>query len=321
MQASRFLRCAFVISSFFAFLILAIPSTLHAQTNSGTVQGTVVDPSKAAVPGAKVRLENPVSGHVNEVETGTDGSFRVANIPLNPYHLTVTAPGFNNFAQDVDVRSTVPITLDIGLTLGAAATNITVTESASDLLEVTPTEHTDVDRQLFDQLPLESPSSSVSSLITLASPGVVADSNGLFHGLGDHAENSFSVDGQPITDQQSKVFSNQIPADSIQSMEVIEGAPPAEYGGKTSVVINVTTRSGLGQTQPHGSVTESYGSFGTESPAFDLAFGSQKWGNFIAANGLTTDRFLDPPEHTAYHDNGNEENIFDRADYKLSECR
>ena len=320
MQASRFLRCAFVISSFFAFLILAIPSTLHAQTNSGTVQGTVVDPSKAAVPGAKVRLENPVSGHVNEVETGTDGSFRVANIPLNPYHLTVTAPGFNNFAQDVDVRSTVPITLDIGLTLGAAATNITVTESASDLLEVTPTEHTDVDRQLFDQLPLESPSSSVSSLITLASPGVVADSNGLFHGLGDHAENSFSVDGQPITDQQSKVFSNQIPADSIQSMEVIEGAPPAEYGGKTSVVINVTTRSGLGQTQPHGSATESYGSFGTESPAFDLAFGSQKWGNFIAANGLTTDRFLDPPEHTAYHDNGNEENIFDRADYKLTDA-
>jgi len=43
----------------------------------------------------------------------------------------------------------------------------------------------------------------------------------LFHGLGDHAENSFSVDGQPITDQQSKVFSNQIPVDSIQSMQVI----------------------------------------------------------------------------------------------------
>jgi hypothetical protein len=75
---------------------------------------------------------------------------------------------------------------------------------------------------------------------------VAADSNGLFHGLGDHASNSFSVDGQPITDQQSKVFSNQIPADSIQSLEVISGAPPAEFGGKTSLVIVVTTQSGLG---------------------------------------------------------------------------
>ena len=207
----------------------------------------------------------------------------------------MTAPGFANFTQDVDVRSTVPITLDIGLKLGAATTNVTVTENAADLLEVTPTEHTDVDRGLFEDLPLESQSSSVSSLITLASPGVVADSNGLFHGLGDHAENSFSVDGQPITDQQSKVFSNQIPADSIQSIEVIEGAPPAEYGGKTSVVVEVTTRSGLGQTKPHGSVTTSYGTFGTANEGFDVAYGGQKWGNFISVNGLNTSRFLDPP--------------------------
>src|SRR6202163_1904197 len=127
-------------------------------------------------------------------------------------------------------------------------------------------------------VPLESASSSVSSLITLSSPGVVADSNGNFHGFGDHAENSFSVDGQPITDQQSKVFSNQIPADSIQSMEVIEGAPPAEYGGKTSLVINVTTRSGLGATTPHGDVTASYGTFGSSNGGFDLSYGQQRWG-------------------------------------------
>ncbi len=111
-----------------------------------------------------------------------------------------------------------------------------------DLVENDSTFHTDVDRGLFQKLPLESQSSSVSSLVTLASPGVAADSNGLFHGLGDHASNSFSVDGQPITDQQSKVFSNQIPSNSIQSLEVISGAPPAEFGGKTSLVIEVTTR-------------------------------------------------------------------------------
>ena len=319
MQASRFSLSTFVAFSFLTFLILVIPRVLRAQSNSGIVQGTVVDPSKAAVPGAKVRLENPVSGHVNEADTGVDGSFRVANIPLNPYHLTVTARGFNNFAQDVDVRSTVPISLTINLTLGATTTDITVTESASDLVEVTPTEHTDVNRQLFNELPLESASSSISSLITLASPGIVADSNGLFHGLGDHAENSFSVDGQPITDQQSKVFSNQIPEDSVQSMEVIEGAPPAEFGGKTSVVVKVTTRSGLGQTTPHGEVTTSYGTFGSSSLDANVAFGGLKWGDFTSLSGLNTDRFLDPPEFQVLHDKGNEENVFDRLDFKLSD--
>jgi len=302
-----------------AALSLATPSRVSAQGNSGMIEGTVTDPSNAAVPGAKVRIENPVSQHIQEVATGTDGKFQIPNIPFNPYHLTVTASGFANAAQDVDVRSTVPITLDISLKLGTAATNITVTENAADLVEVTPTEHTDVDRGLFEQLPLESQSSSVSSLITLASPGITADSNGLFHGLGDHAENSFSIDGQPITDQVSKVFSNQIPADSIQSMEVIEGAPPAEYGGKTSVVAVVTTRSGLGQSQPHGSINTSYGSFGSTTEGFDVAYGGQNWGNFVSISGLNTSRFLDPPEATALHDKGNEENAFDRLDFKLTD--
>ena len=191
-------------------------------------------------------------------------------------------------------------------------------EAGADLVENDPIGHTDVDRGLFDKIPLESQSSSMSSLVTQASPGVAADSNGLFHGLGDHASNSFSVDDQPITDQQSKIFSNQIPVDSIQSLEVIPGAPPAEYGGKTSLVIVATTRSGQGVTTPHGSVNASYGSFGSSNVGVDLAYGGQKWGNFISANGLNSGRFLDPPEFRVVHDKGNEQNIFDRVDYQVS---
>ncbi len=78
-------------------------------------------------------------------------------------------------------------------------------------------------------------------------------------------------------------------------MEAIEGAPPAEYGDKTSVVINITTRSGQGVTTPHGSVSVEYGSFGSVNGGFDLAYGGQKWANFVAANALNTGRFLEPP--------------------------
>ena len=109
-----------------------------------------------------------------------------------------------------------------------------------------------------------------------------------FMDLGDHASNSFSIDGQPITDQQSKVFSNQIPSNSVQSIEVISGAPPAEFGGKTSLVIQVTTRSGQGVTKPTGSVTTSYGTFGSATGAVDLSYGGKNWGNFIEVDGLNT---------------------------------
>jgi hypothetical protein len=220
-------------------------------------------------------------------------------------------------SQSFEIRSVVGTNLNLVLQVAAADSTVTV-EASGDLVETDSTFHTDVDRELFTKVPMESESSGLSSLVTETTPGVAADSNGLFHGLGDHASNSFSVDGQSITDQQSKVFSNQIPSDSIQSIEVISGAPPAEYGGKTSLVIVATTRSGQGVTKPTGSVSSSYGSFGSATAGFDLAWGGKKWGNFIEADGLNSGRFLDPPEFVVFHDKGNEQNVFDRVDYNFT---
>jgi hypothetical protein len=300
--------------------ILCVGLSLGAGAQSGgsstSIRGMVMDPTGAVVPSATVEIRNLVSGFDRTTSTTNSGAFSFPNVPFNPYHLTVTAAGFAPYAEDVEVRSAVPVDVKISLALAGASGTITVT--AGDLLENTPIFHSDIDRALFDKLPLESQSSSVSSLVTLTTPGVAADSNGLFHGLGDHAENSFSVDGQPITDQQSKMFSNQIPVDSIESLEVISGAPPAEFGDKTSLVIKVTTRSGQGVTAPHGDFRASYGSFGTSNIGFDLAYGGEKWGNFISTSGLNSGRYLDAPEFTVMHAKGNEEDVFDRVDYQFA---
>lgn len=294
----------------------------NAQTGSsaGSIHGLVVDPSGAWIAGATITIHNPVSGFSATATSDANGAFDFHNLPFSHYHLTVSAKGFSTAEQDADVRSSVPLQLKTSLVLGTATTTVNVTEASEDLIDTESTTQTNVDRSLFDKLPLESASSGLSSLVTESSPGVSADSNGLFHGLGDHASNSFSVDGQPITDQQSKTFSNQLPVGAIDSMQVIEGAPPAEYGDKTSLVIVATTRSGLGATTPHGDVTLSYGNFGTTNEGFDLASGNNTWGNFISINGMNTGRFLDTPEFNVMHDHGNEENLFDRVDYKPEEA-
>ena len=308
-------------ATFLLVLFFTVVTNALAQTGNATsITGVVLDPSGAVIVNAMVDVRNPVSGFSRNAITDVAGKFTIPNVPFNSYHVMVTAKGFDAYAQDVDVRSTVPVDLSIALKVEGSSESVTVEANGEDLLEKSSTFHTDIDRGLFDKLPLESQSSSLSSLVTLSSPGIAADSNGLFHGMGDHAENSFSVDGQPITDQQSKVFSNQIPLDSIASMEVISGAPPAEFGEKTSVVINATTRSGRGLTKPTGSVTASYGSFGTSTAGFNLGYGGQKWGNFISVSGLNTGRFLDPPEFTVIHAKGNEENLFDRIDYQVSKA-
>jgi hypothetical protein len=304
----------------FVFFFAISQSGLKAQLagNAGSITGTVMDGTGAIVPGATVKIENPVSGYARTATSDSSGHYQFTNLPLNPYHLSVSMTGFASYSQDVQVRSLVPVTVKINLAVGTASTVVNVT--GSDLVESDSTFHTDVDRAMINKLPLESQSSSLSSLVTLSSPGVAADSNGLFHGLGDHASNSFSIDGQPITDQQSKVFSNQIPSNSIQSIEVISGAPPAEYGDKTSLVIQVTTRSGQGVTKPTGSITSSYGTFGSATGAIDLSYGGKNWGNFIEVDGLNTGRFLDPPEFVVFHDKGNEINIFDRIDRQITQA-
>jgi Carboxypeptidase regulatory-like domain len=303
------------IAVFMVAILLA--SCVLAQSNSGTVTGTVTDPSGAVLAGASVSIDNPVSEYSRKVLTDKAGHYQFTSLPFNPYHLEISATSFANSAQDVDVRSTVPVTLTTALQVGTASSTVTV-QGGQDLVENDSTFHTDVDRGLFQKVPLESQSSSLSSLVTLTSPGVAADSNGLFHGLGDHASNSFSIDGQPITDQQSKVFSNQFPSNSIQSIEVISGAPPAEFGGKTSLVIVATTRSGQGLTKPTGSINTSYGTFGSATAGIDLGYGGQNWGNFFELDGLNTGRFLDPPEFVVFHDKGNEQNVFDRIDREFT---
>jgi len=276
-----------------------------SQSTAGTVTGTVTDATGAFIPGASVQIGNSVSGFTRAATADASGAFRFVNIPFNSYRLTVSNAGFQSFNRTVPVNSSIPVSVVVVLPVATANQTITV-EAPEDLVETDSAAHTDIERATIDRLPVESLSSGLSSIITLSSPGVSADSDGQVHGLGDHAENSISLDGQPISDQQSKVFSNQVPSSAVQSLEVIEGAPPAEYGDKTSLVIKATTRSGQGVTTPTGSVALDYGSFGSSDMSVDLAYGGKNWGNFIAADGLQTGRFLDAPEFVVYHDKGNE---------------
>jgi hypothetical protein len=299
-------------------MLLALASPVYCQSlgNAATLSGTVVDQTDAVVPNAVVRIHNPISGYERTTKTGLNGAFTFVNIPQNQYHVEVSAVGFERQEQDVNLRSAIPVTLPVHLNLAGSHTEVTVEAAGADLVETVTYAHNDIDKTLTDSLPTGAPGSGLSDAITLGTPGVVADSNGFFHPLGDHAQVTFSVDGQPVSDQQSKQFSTQMPLNAIQSMQVITGAPPAEFGDKTSLVVETTTRSGMGQTQPTGSLTTEYGSFGTVSQDLAIGFGGKNWGSFTAANGMRSGRFLDTPEFQPIHAAGNDENVFQRFDYQ-----
>src|SRR5438876_4379682 len=304
-------------SLFFLLTITLILSysAFGQSLTAGSVSGTVTDPNNAVVPNATVTIENAVTGYKQSVNTGTDGAFRFENVPFNNYVYSVSASGFSAVRGSINIRTSVPITLSIPLAVSTATETVTVTTNAAEVLENVSTAHTDVDQSLITRLPIRSPGSGLSDAITLAAPGVVADSNGFFHPQGDHAQTSYSIDNQSISDQQSKMFSTQLPPDAVQSLEVITGSTPAEYGDKTSLVVNVITKSGLNQTKPTGSFSTTYGTFGTISQDASVGYGSARLGNFVTFSFERSGRFLDTPEFTTLHDRGTSGNIFDRIDY------
>ena len=102
-------------------LILFFCATSSWAQSGGNIEGVLKDPSGAVLPGAAVEISNPVSGYRRETVTGLGGDFRFTNLPFNPYHLVVNAKGFSPHTVDVDVRSTVPVTLGIDLKLGSTS--------------------------------------------------------------------------------------------------------------------------------------------------------------------------------------------------------
>ena len=285
---------------------------LYAQGTSGSLTGTVTDVTGAIIPNATVSIQNPVSGFNKSAITDSTGHYTFPNLPFNRYHLSAAATGFAASSTDVQVRNAQSTSADLKLAVGAASQEVTV--EADDIRDTGALQSDTVDRALFDKLPLVQTSSPLSSLVTLSTPGIASDSNGLFHPLGEHADTTFSIDGQPISDQQSRVFGNQLSPNIIQSVNVINGIAPPEYGDKTSLVVETTTRSGIGQLHPTGTVGANYGTFGTVSPFVALGFGTDKFGSFLSVDGFRSGRFLDTPEYTPIHDRGNSENCFDRFD-------
>src|SRR5262245_30382121 len=191
-----------------ACLLCGLPASGLAQSrgSAGTVNGLVSDPNGSVIAYATVVIQNPVTGYRRSATTDATGAFRFSDVPQNNYQLSVSANGFNSVSQSLAVRTSVPISVNIPLTVGDVSNEMTIESSAANVENI-PTSHTDVDQSLITRLPVRSPGSGLSDVVTFAAPGVVADSNGFFHSLCDHAQSSIALDNQPISDQSSKAFS------------------------------------------------------------------------------------------------------------------
>ncbi|MDG2539970.1 TonB-dependent receptor [Dyella jiangningensis] len=174
-----------------------------------------------------------------------------------------------------------------------------------------------IDQKAIQQLPLGD--STPLNQVILQAPGVVQDSYGGVHVRGDHANLQYRINGVIIPESISG-FGQTLDARTIQSVKLLDGALPAQYGLRTAAVVDIDTKSGhdLGNG---GSVGITGGSFGTLNPNASLWGSSDRWSWFVTANYLENDVGIEnpTPSRTPIHDHTNQVKGFGDISYLIDD--
>jgi outer membrane receptor protein involved in Fe transport len=296
-------------------LILFGP-TVFAQARIGSIQGVVKDPGGALVPNATITVTQPVTGYRQTTQTDAQGSFKLVNLPFNTYKVRAEANGFQPAEESIDLETTIPLNLELSVTLEQTTAAVTVTTSGEAMLEPDRTSSdTDINQTILERPLGAAPSRAIESIVA-STPGFVTDDNGRMHPRGSESQVQYVIDGVPVTDNMSAIFSTSLDARTLRTVEVLTGGIPAEFGDKLAGVINVNTRSGLeGPTQ--GGVSLSGGSFSTGEAAADFATHTKKLGFLMNLSTSTSQRYLDPPTLDNFHNFGRTGKGFFRLDYQF----
>lgn len=297
--------------------ILAGSVPAGAQSTSA-IGGTVTDPQGGTVPGVSVTVRQGTSGLERFTTTDDQGRFDVANLPVGTYELRVELVGFVRHVTRVQLSSSVPARIDVTLQIEQLTDSVTVAPDVP-LVDTTSagTRHA-VSVTRIDRMPTAVSSRGLEAVL-VAFPGFAQNANGAIHPRGAHNQMTFVVDGLPISDQLTGAFANSLDAGVVQTVELLTGNVPAEFGSKVSGVAVLNSRSGLGTGRPvSGSVSGLLGEFGTRQGGVQLGGERGRVGYFGSVNTLDTDRFLDQVSLDNLHNAGHFVRGFGRMDIRLT---
>ncbi len=250
-----------------ATLLLASATASLAQTVTGSITGTVTDPSGAVVPNAAVVAVNTATGVRTPTTSNGAGVYALRFLPIGPYQVEVTAPGFTKltipqFALEINQTAKV----DAHVTVGAS-TEVKVQGNVAPIIDTSDaTLGLSLDKNEIATIPLNG--RNFSSL-TLFQPGAIATdptgltsnnaiqrntyNSGVVTVNGNRAQdNTYTLDGIDINETQNNLIGYAPSPDAIQEFRVISANAPAQYGNVGGGDVVSVLKSGTNQF--HGSL-------------------------------------------------------------------
>ncbi|HEX8772674.1 MAG TPA: TonB-dependent receptor [Pyrinomonadaceae bacterium] len=248
-----------------ALLMLALmccgPAVL-AQSDRGSITGTVTDPSGAVVPNAKVTATNLTTNEVREVMTNEQGSYTIPQLKADPYNVTVEAAGFKAAtAEGVQVAVQVTRTVDVKLEIGVVTDVVTISNDSTPVIQTdSPVRQTNVTERQVRELPLQvtvesagrTPLSFIFLDSNVSSSGRIGEqergtSANRFRVSGGQALGTeILVDGGSTRRAQSGTFFTEVAPgpNAFQEFTLSTSTYSAEFGNSTGGIVNFTIKSG-----------------------------------------------------------------------------
>src|SRR5438876_8223066 len=251
-------------------VLIALGTCLvFAQSSTATILGVVRDTSGALVPGVSITVKHTESGLTHGVVSGERGAYNVPLLPVGPYEITTTMPGFKQAVRSgINLVVGQEAVVDLALEVGANAEQVTVTEEAPLVNTTTSSTSGVITEQQVKDLPLNG--RSFDQLITLNVGVSNATSNTLDSGnwnmfsvAGKRPEtNRFIINGidrvggnatgQYITPEEAS--RQMLGVEAVREFNVLTDTYSAEYGKRAGGQINIVTTSGTNQL--HGTAFE-----------------------------------------------------------------
>ena len=249
-------------------LCLLFASGAYAQSDRGTITGTVVDPDGGVVPGASVVAENPENGARYETVTTQTGNYTLAQVPVGTYNLNIELTGFGRFRQE-GIRIFVGQTarIDAKLQVGNLAEEVNVVADASMLDTQSAEIASSVTSENLNSLPLNfgargnfaaAAIRNPYSFVTLVPGGNISSYSSLK--VGGAPLNTFQirVEGMEANNHRLMIRVDQVQpsVESLEEMTVHTSNFAAEYGQVAGGIFNLTAKSGTNTLR--GSLFEYY---------------------------------------------------------------
>ena len=287
---------------------------LWLQIQIGTINGVITDPTGARLAGAQVSLRHPVSGASERRVTDDRGVFAFNNVAFGAYLLEVEAAGFRPAAEGVSVRANVPLALELRLQVAGASE----AEAITGLLAAdTPGTEVELPESFIRRVPGPTPSRGLQRLIA-TTPGWTTQNNGLLHVRGVDDGILYVVDGIPTVDRLDAISASNFDTEMIETLHVLTGNLPAEFGGRSGAVVTIEPRSGI-DSPLAGSLGAGGGTLRAGEVAATLGGKvSRRFGFFVAGAASRSDRFLDPVDEGNFHNRGGTLKFNARADWHPS---